>query len=521
MNPSTLSRSQQRNLASGATPGSANYKGDTIAPSVPTTTTSTIPATSTTIPSSSSTINSSVLAPQPSITPVQSSAPTESAGLLGTIEAQAKQYANTVVKESDVNAAKAAKDASATALAAAMGDSKGQTALISEEYAAAQVDEKKKELNDINNQITAEQVSLQRKLEALDKNPEGKFGGALARDKEIATRDSARKQADLSVIALAKQNDYYGAKEVADRKVAAQLETQKKNLEALQFTYQENKESFTKSEQRQFETQQAERTRLLNKEESDLKAANALAIKALENGAPTDVVRKMQDAKNEKEALSIGGSYLNKPEYTFKTLSDGRDVMLDKSGNIVKVVSTAPLTKEQKDALAAAEQAKKAVPVLQDKVSQIDDLIKTVDAGTGAVGPNALARTSPLSVFTGAKQNFVAGVEQLVSRETLDTLVNLKQQGGTLGALSDGERTTLQSAATKIGTWKIVKDGQVVGYNTTESAFKKELETVKKLTQRAIDNALGSGLSNTDFLNTIPTTTATNADFFNSLSTPK
>jgi hypothetical protein len=94
--------------------------------------------------------------------------------------------------------------------------------------------------------------------------------------------------------------------------------------------------------------------------------------------------------------------------------------------------------------------------------------------------------------MTGDKQNFIAGVQQLISQDTLNTLLDLKAQGGTLGALSDGERETLQSAASKISTW-VKRDaaGNVVGYNASEKDFKAELEKIKNITNQAIDKAGG------------------------------
>jgi hypothetical protein len=472
----------------------------------------------------SSPINSDMLAPTKSITPVATPTPTETPALLGTVDAQAKAYTNSVIKDDEVAATKAAKESSMKALTEKVTAAPGTTALTATEYDTAGVDKKKSELNTINNQITAEQVALQRKLEKIDKNEQGKIMSALNADKRNAEVESARRQADLSVIALAKQNDYYGAKEVADRKVTAMLEDQKKELEALQFTYNENKESFTKAEQRQFETNQAERTRLLAKEETELKAINDRAIKALENGAPTDLVRSIQNAKTEKEAIQIGAAFMASPQYTFKTLSDGRDVMLDKQGNIVKVVSGAPLSKEDKEKLAAIETSKKQIPVLEDKLTQIDKLLADDSGLNGAVGPNFLYRLSdPSNLITSARQNFISGVSQLTSRETLDTLLNLKKAGGTLGALSEKELEILNSAASKINSWAITeKDDagniRVKGYNISEKLFKEELAIIRKLTERAINEANGTTLSNTELLNTIPPSTVSNKDFFNSIS---
>jgi hypothetical protein len=138
---------------------------------------------------------------------------------------------------------------------------------------------------------------------------------------------------------------------------------------------------------------------------------------------------------------------------------------------------------------------------LHDKVTQIDDLIsKTDTVGSGVIGPTWLTRWSPVSTLTGSKAAFVGSVHQLISKETLDSLINLKKSGGTLGALSDQERVMLQNAATKIGSWEIKDDN---GYGTgvwavSESEFKKELQNIKTVAERAIKNAGGgTGVVNT------------------------
>jgi hypothetical protein len=128
----------------------------------------------------------------------------------------------------------------------------------------------------------------------------------------------------------------------------------------------------------------------------------------------------------------------------------------------------------------------------QEKVSKIEEIQKAGGIG-GAVGPNALVRWSLTSKITGKKQNFIAGVENLISEETMDALLNLKQAGGTLGALSDQERIMLAQAASKIGSWRVTNDsGKVVGYNASEADFNKELERLKALAQKAIIRAGGN-----------------------------
>jgi hypothetical protein len=98
---------------------------------------------------------------------------------------------------------------------------------------------------------------------------------------------------------------------------------------------------------------------------------------------------------------------------------------------------------------------------------------------SSAVGPNMLARFNIFNPLTGKKADFIAGIEQLREQLTLDKLGEAKASGATFGALSDGERQTVAAAATKIGSWAIKdKEGKVTGYETSDAAFKKELDKI-------------------------------------------
>lgn len=132
------------------------------------------------------------------------------------------------------------------------------------------------------------------------------------------------------------------------------------------------------------------------------------------------------------------------------------------------------------------------VEALEEKVGLIDELL--IDkAITNCVGPTSASRIGT-GTFTGANARFIAGVEKLISQETIDTLISLKERGGTLGALSDQERLMLESAASKIGTWRIRdKNGMVIGYKARVNDFKKELERLKKITQNQLGRLMEQG----------------------------
>jgi len=157
------------------------------------------------------------------------------------------------------------------------------------------------------------------------------------------------------------------------------------------------------------------------------------------------------------------------------------------------MAAKAELEKTQKplaDQLMAESLDKKILDLkyLEDSVSS---------DGKGVVGPSAIARMGLLSFtrLSGRAQNFIAGVEQMISQETIDKLVQSKAAGATYGALSDGERLMLASAASKIGTWrKLDSKGNIKGYNISEAALKKELSTIRELSQKARDRIMGDSV---------------------------
>lgn len=235
------------------------------------------------------------------------------------------------------------------------------------------------------------------------------------------------------------------------------------------------------------------------------KPVQGIALIAQKFNAPPEVVEAMLNAGSYEEAIQLAGPHLTDPMAKFELESARLDNVL-KNAQIRKINTEIsqigqPTASERKQMEADEKAAMAAIPELQDKVSNIDKLLSHKGLGV-SVGPTALfGRTTPFTadVWSGQKADFIAGVEQLVSQDTLQTLLNLKAKGGTLGALSDAERIMLRSASSKIGTWTLKdKDGGVKGYSASESSFKKELETIKLLTERALKNAQGTILDDTE-----------------------
>jgi len=201
-----------------------------------------------------------------------------------------------------------------------MSGTQGEVALTNAEFANT-VDPARQELNTINAEMNTESLAGRRRIESVMNIPGITKEQAQDKINEIS-RTNTSKLADLAVIQMAVQGKFDSAKEIADRSVQAKLEVQKNKRDAMLFMYTENKELFTKTEQRQFETSQRDRERKLNAEEKTLQRVSDLSIEALKNGASTSLVTKMQNAKTEAEAIAFGGQFIG--------LLDRQDKILDR-----------------------------------------------------------------------------------------------------------------------------------------------------------------------------------------------
>jgi hypothetical protein len=229
---------------------------------------------------------------------------------------------------------------------------------------------------------------------------------------------------------------------------------------------------------------------------------NSILISAAANGAPLSLIQSAKNAGSAAGATVVLQQYLktattndnatktitvknadgSEQVYQFNTATNAYDIPIGNgssnvSANVAKI-ETATATK-----------------TLVDKILNNSAL-------NNAVNPNAVASFKD-NIFTfdnwnGNTQTFLGDMQKLTSQSTIDTLLNLKQAGGTLGALSDSERLMLQTAATSLNAWAILdKNGKAKGYNISETSFKEELNRIKTLAEKAIEKAGGSD-SNSD-----------------------
>jgi hypothetical protein len=266
--------------------------------------------------------------------------------------------------------------------------------------------------------------------------------------------------------------------------------------------------------------------------DTDKKYIRDLGKMAGENGADQETINNILQAQTPEIAMNFASDFLRSPEAKAELDSIRLDQAL-KRAQINKVSYELDLLKEygglspkeyanllkeeQKEiekAETESEQRMLQGEALEKKIILLDSVLdsKAIDS---VVGPSFLARRATdvsgfigrvivgglpalqgvKDYFTGDADRLVGQVEQFISKEFLDNLINVKAQGATFGALQKSEQDALTAAATFIGQRKIYKgkgdDRQVVGYDMSEKDFRKELKTIQDMTRKAYERATG------------------------------
>lgn len=349
---------------------------------------------------------------------------------------------------------------------------------------------KQQALTDIENRIASVNREYEKQARVIRKNQEGKFGGAVEQDLRNLQRQSDEQNADLSIIKSATNNDLQTALKISEAKINAKYEPLKLQLEALKTFREFNQDNLTESEKARLNQvisqENAKFEAGVAKETSDQNLKTNLLSAAAQQGAPSSVLLAIQQAKTAEEAITAAGQYGGD--------MIGRQMQLEQLRQLK--------LKGAEGNVAAQEEINKqatAVSKLTEKTSLIDQIITSAGldsrVGVGS-GDTTLSRTA-LGVkdfFTGDGQDFAGKVKQLTSQETLDTLLALKQGGGTLGAVNEKEFSTLEGAATSINSWE-VKDpetGLGIGqWNIDEESFKEELKRIKQAANNIIKSYIG------------------------------
>lgn len=187
----------------------------------------------------------------------------------------------------------------------------------------------------LKSELTALDEQLRKQVERIQTAP----GTATAaeRDREVGeiTRVNRRQRADIAITQLAQQGQLDAAQRYADTLVNEEKEFEEKKLGALQLSYERNKELFTRDEQREFETAQADRQEAINFEYQKKAAEYQQQIKQ------SDPLYKLQLQKAAQE-LDSGSVTITNPAAGAYT------------GALNVILGSGKFTKDQKASLITA-----------------------------------------------------------------------------------------------------------------------------------------------------------------------
>lgn len=364
-----------------------------------------------------------------------------------------------------------------------------------------------KSLNELNTQIKIHQANaLARQEEALKSGETLRFASGTAQN---IARTDAIEAMKLSALAQGMQGNILLATKQAENAVNAEFAQQEKDIATARQNILNNYDTFTDAEKKRADNALLtldEKDAFVAKNKADREQAYKTAMEAAKNGlTDTSLLTQIQNSTPEK-ALELASPYLKEEKPVIKDYEVGgrlvREVIDPMTG---KTISKTDLG--AKEGMKPIKEGKGGAIspeiLLATSKANVDSIQNILNSGglSISVGTSFLTRSQPgffrnvgkfftgvgapeaikgvYKRLTGEQQDFIASIEQIRSQLNLDKLIQSKAQGATFGALSDNELQVLASAGTKLGTWAVKDgDGKVVGYNASESAFKKEMDKI-------------------------------------------
>lgn len=264
---------------------------------------------------------------------------TTSAGLSGTASAIAESTKDALTtaietdkldKESELKKSKSLFSSAKDAYLQVAGSRQGEEEAAGIAKKAQAVSDARAEAQTASNNIIASQRAQENEVAALEKNPTGMSASALAGEAARINRAYGHEQADLSLISLvanAKLNntnfDLSTAQTIVDNKIKNALEPLKFDMDSAEKFYNDNREDFTKSEDREFSNIAQQAKQKHDDEQKRLEDISDIQLEAAKNGAPASVIRDIGNAKTVQDAIAATSGYAQSVTDRLKTSGVG------------------------------------------------------------------------------------------------------------------------------------------------------------------------------------------------------
>lgn len=271
----------------------------------------------------------------------------------------------------------------------------------------------KKSSDSVRTAMESANLATRRRIEELQKNnPEGQSASALSAQIRDIEAKNASYQADQAIVLSALNRDFETAKSFIDAKVDAETEQMKATLDARTFLYENNKDRFTKAEQRKIEADLRDEKRVYDEDRETKKTFEETKIEAMknavENGAPASVIQRIAGSGSTEEVITNAGEY-------------GTDILARE------------IKKAQLDNLYADTAKKKA-----------DGTVQTDANGKVVLNNENASKISKEIVSNDNYKSVVKGETSLQFLETFENLFN--SYGSTSGVFSPVQNKELKSS---------------------------------------------------------------------------
>jgi len=403
----------------------------------------------------------------------------------------------------------------------------GRDQAQAEAETAAGLPEQNRQLQELSGrlgQLRAESLAIPLQIQE-EFTGRGVTAGGVEPIQTARLRQNAIQSLTLGAQAQALQGNIALAQEQVNRAVDLQFAPEENRLKYLSTAYEMNKDALEREDKQRadrLKLQIDERNRILEDNKEQQKGIYNIMNTVSSFGAPQSVVDKLRTARSIDEAISIASPYMQDPAAKQQLLNAQVDYEIKKQQLAKARYENYVLQNPQE----STEQLKEASTVregLNAKITILDAIknSKAIDSVVGtnlftrapgtiggvatriALAPVTLGATLP-SIFggsvdavSGERVKLISNVEQLISKEFLDNLINVKAQGATFGALTDREGAALRAAATKLGSPNVrmtAKRGDqeiVTGYNLSEEEFLREITTIQNLAKKAYEESTG------------------------------
>ena len=418
----------------------------------------------------------------------------------------------------------------------------GEQQALGEAQKEAGVGQFKKQLQDINSQILKKQAELQqddiRLIQSVQNLEQQKIPmefitgqqQSVQRDAQIARALKASEIGILNASALATQGNIALAMETAQQAVDLKYAPYKEEIALYKSQLEALAPILSRDEKKQAREQELKADlalKDLDKRQKNDEALQNMLVTASSQNAPMDLLNRAKNAKTPSEAAMILGQYAGD---FYKTELLKQQIATEKAQRS-KIYADMTATEQAKQSLEveawvnninsgkaklsdvpaklkslvsvglASAQAKADPTTIQSSLNELDTLQKLRSDDLAIKGLSGTLTVGPFNVlYTSRLNDWKANMENTLSKLTVAELARVKNTGVTFGALSEGERTAVASAASALNSAKQYEgEGEnrrwTGKFNASEEFVKEKIKQIEDLAELDFQKRTGKSSS--------------------------